>query len=382
MKKVSIWDLDYYYANDRTNLFNPDAQRISSYHKQKGDSINFISAEEDVNRPCDIMYIIKEQTKTPNPPLKWLVDPRVRWWGEAYKSKANWKMTDTIWSCYPDYQLYPNKNTAIERGEQLKFFNNEGNLLHFKQSSENIYTNKKIIIADKYIWNANKNEDILIVLDQLKDVKNLYFLYPINLNRILGDERLKTAFLALHLSPGANLQWEEIKTDKAIDAINFAAQLRQNPNCNAKINTLIISYSKLPEAHWKSNEAARADFETLKRIIIYSKKKRVQIQIEGPAYSAETPYWHLMTLLDKWTHNQHKYKLSWLEFITSSFVGFMLPQQIEYWYHIERWNDNYRNIIRQTYQDREFLLTQWGDAKVNEVNIPWKLWDEEFVNGI
>ena len=53
---VSIWDLDYYYSDSKKNLFNPDAMKISSYHKQLGDQINFVQKEEDINRPYDIYY--------------------------------------------------------------------------------------------------------------------------------------------------------------------------------------------------------------------------------------------------------------------------------------------------------------------------------------
>ena len=51
-------------------MVNPDVQKISSYHKQKGDNVNFVLQQYDINRPYDIYYIIKENKKTPNPPLE------------------------------------------------------------------------------------------------------------------------------------------------------------------------------------------------------------------------------------------------------------------------------------------------------------------------
>jgi hypothetical protein len=77
--RISIWDLDFYYAQDKTNLVNPDVQKISSYHKQQGDAINFVMTPYDINRPYDVYYIIKEKADTPNPPLEFLVNPKVRW---------------------------------------------------------------------------------------------------------------------------------------------------------------------------------------------------------------------------------------------------------------------------------------------------------------
>ena len=51
--------------------------KISSYHKQKGDQVNFITTEYDVNRPYDIIYIVKKSDKLQSPPAKFF-DKRSR----------------------------------------------------------------------------------------------------------------------------------------------------------------------------------------------------------------------------------------------------------------------------------------------------------------
>ena len=53
--------------------------RISSYHKQKGDQINFILTQDDIDRPHDLYYIIKEHEETPNPPVRFFLLSSVRW---------------------------------------------------------------------------------------------------------------------------------------------------------------------------------------------------------------------------------------------------------------------------------------------------------------
>ena len=50
MANISIWDLDYYYSKDKKNCFNPDAMKISSYHKQMGDKVNFVLTKYDIYR--------------------------------------------------------------------------------------------------------------------------------------------------------------------------------------------------------------------------------------------------------------------------------------------------------------------------------------------
>lgn len=70
--------MDYYYNPTKRNAFNPDAMKISSYHKQLGDKINFVTKQDDIHRPYDLYYIIKEKTTTPNPPPVFFLDKNVR----------------------------------------------------------------------------------------------------------------------------------------------------------------------------------------------------------------------------------------------------------------------------------------------------------------
>jgi hypothetical protein len=53
--------------------------KISSYHKQLGDTINFVTTQDDIRRPYDLYYIIKENSKTPNPPLDFFTTSKIRW---------------------------------------------------------------------------------------------------------------------------------------------------------------------------------------------------------------------------------------------------------------------------------------------------------------
>lgn len=63
--------------------------KIASYHKQLGDIINFVGREVDIRRPYDLYYIIKENPATPNPPIDFITNKKVRWWGKAFKSRIN-----------------------------------------------------------------------------------------------------------------------------------------------------------------------------------------------------------------------------------------------------------------------------------------------------
>lgn len=62
--------------------------KISSFHKQRGDQVNFITTEYDINRPYDIIYIVKKSDKLQSPPAKFF-DKRSRVWGAGFKYISN-----------------------------------------------------------------------------------------------------------------------------------------------------------------------------------------------------------------------------------------------------------------------------------------------------
>ncbi len=125
--------------------------KISSYHKQKGDLINFVEKEFDINRPYDLFYIIKNDDKIKNPPLSFFMNPRVRWWGEAYKRRINWKMDNVMLACRPDYLLYPELTTPYERAEHIRLLNDKGEILPITQDYRNSFRNKMAIATDTKI---------------------------------------------------------------------------------------------------------------------------------------------------------------------------------------------------------------------------------------
>lgn len=122
--------------------------KISSYHKQLGDKVNFVVKEDDIRRPYDLYYIIKEKQETPNAPLDFYLNTKVRWWGKAFKRKINWQMNNAMLACRPDYLLYPEKETALERAEHVRLLNDRGELLPLIQDWRNAFKNKKVIETD------------------------------------------------------------------------------------------------------------------------------------------------------------------------------------------------------------------------------------------
>ena len=114
-------------------------------------------------------------------------------------------MSDAMLGCRPDYLLYPEYNTQLERAEHIRFFNNQAKLLPLYQDYHNSFKNKKLIITDSNMWYADE-KDIIAALKRLDGVKNLYFLHEIKIQKILDNEDLKNTFMNLCFTPGANLK--------------------------------------------------------------------------------------------------------------------------------------------------------------------------------
>lgn len=369
--KVTIWDLDYYYTKKKHNCFNPDAMRISSYHKQMGDQVNFVTNEYDIRRPYDIYYVIKEQSKTPNPPADFFLNSKVRFIGKAYKTRA-WKIPDIIMAVRPDYLLYPEKNTRIEKSEQIQLFNSKSELLPRIQNYTNSFKGqKRVILTDKYIWFADK-KSIIQAFKILSEVKNLSFSEPIWIQKLYNDEELKKEFFKLKLTPGAHLEWLTVDIEDFEAAFQFLLDAHAVwpdvaiGSLEVKINTL---------DHWTSWLAALRDFNLIKSIILRGKKEGIQIKIKPSKQRLETPYYTLFEAISNWTQGPRG-NLSWLEYLMGEYKVYGKLNKPH------TWNEVFRDLLRQTYEDKEFLLLRRKDNYMNENDIPWNLWKEEFKYGI
>lgn len=369
---ITIWDLDYYYATDRTNQQNVDVMKIASYHKQKGDSINFVLKEADINRPYDIYYIIKNNNSTPNPPLSFFTNKKVKWYGDAFKVRQNWKMSDAMLACRPDYLLYPEHNTRQERAEHIRLLGNKMELLPIMQDWSNSFHNKDIIIDDKDLWYA-REDVILSALDKIKDIAGISFKYPIWINKLLSNIAIKVRFEKLHLTKFSTIEWSLVNFNFAQDAIAYVDRL-QTIYSNVSFGTLRIKYTA---KNWKTAQEAREGLKALQDVIISAKQKKVKIKIIGPATRYDTPFFLIPELIEEWTTNY--LQQSWIEFLSKRYsVSSNNVSGTNNLNKPETWPILFRDVLRQTYRNQEFLLLKWGNTKTSINEIPWNLWEKEF----
>lgn len=384
--KISIWDLDYYYATNKKNCFNPDVMKISSYHKQMGDSVNFVLTKDDIYRPFDKYYIIKENNKTPNPPTDLMLNKKVIWLGKAYFLKQKWTMPDIIRAARPDYLLYPKRETKMERAEHIMLLGNSGQLLKHKQDYFNTFKNKKVLVVDKKLW-FSSDEVVIEALNSLQGIKNLSFFEPIYIQKIIENEEIKKIFLSLNLHSSANFQWEPInlKNETNIDYmfhtvlkhIQFLQQVNETftHSFAGVLKIYLPIYNNLDK--WNQ----QLFFTYLLTLFREAKKSKIQIHI---LYShwRDNSFFFLFNEFNDWTSDLNKFKKSWIEFITQKYGKiYGLDNQVIYWSKPSCWDPIFRDLLRQTC-DINFLTEQWGGKKLSKIKIPMLIFKEEFKFGI
>ena len=374
--KVTIWDLDYYFSDEKGAKVNVDVQKISSYHKQKGDRVNFVTSERDIHRPYDIYYIVKENKNTPNPPIEFFMDPKVKWWGEAYVMKQNWKMSDAMLACRPDYLLYPERLSRDARAEQIRLLGNNNKLLPVIQDWGNTLKDKNYIVTDKKLWYTDEQTTIA-ALQRIQGVPNICFEAPIPIMTLKKHIEVLKEFWKLKFTKRSQIEFVRVFPDEIVDVFEFIVTFKSVfPNC--PLPHLKVIYSRIP---WKTTKEAQEGMKLLRAIVVTAKRLNIYLDIVGPKKREETPFFFLPELMEEWC--KLNFKMAWLEYLSVRFkVDKNYMSGSTDWNKPNKWHPLFRDAIRQTYEDAEFLLRKWGEERVSESEIPWKLWKETFKLGI
>jgi hypothetical protein len=379
---VTIWDLDWYYAKDKTNVYNTDAMLLSSYHKQLGDKVNFVRTAYDIKRPYNIYYIIKEKTETPNPPIEFLVDRSIRWLGACSLGKKQYKMPSEVYACRPDYLLYPQKNTREERSDYLHLFDDNGKLLQKTQDVENSFKNKYVIVVDKDFWSASE-QDLLKALEILQSYNRISFQYPIRLQRLFQKAALQAAFLKLNFTSGSKLTWEEIPLNWGEEAIKFCTQCKQTWS-NTKVGPLSITYA----VPFKELSKQWALFLSLCDLILKGKQSKILVKILYPdnyqiniqQLAAPYMFQELAAFCERCAE---KPQLSWLEYLCYKYGRAISRDEcFVYLNNPQNWHPEFRDLVRQTYQQKDFFLLRWGEEYFDQGYIAWSELEREFCYGL
>lgn len=102
---------------------NVKCMKLSSYHKQKGDTVNFVTEKFHISLQHDICYIIKEQDNTPMPSKSILDSNTTKLLGDGFKYYNRKELSEIIVACRPDYLLYEvNENNSFTNANIVNFY--------------------------------------------------------------------------------------------------------------------------------------------------------------------------------------------------------------------------------------------------------------------
>lgn len=166
----------------------------------------------------DLMFIFKATTAGKMPPRNIIDKENVFLVGEGFKFFKTFKLDKVIAGCRPDYLLYPEEEKNPYTNANFINFYVEGQLIKTRQNFHNTKKHhKKTLVTDKDFW-AHKDEEILFCLEVLKDEKNIAFLHPISLKKILNNIEIQQKFLELHFSKGTLFKWRNDYGSEAKDS--------------------------------------------------------------------------------------------------------------------------------------------------------------------
>lgn len=364
--KVTIWDMDFY--NKKSFLPNPLLMKISSFHKQQGDLVNFVEDEHQIYMSYDIYYLVREKDSTPKPPGRLLDDKKVRLIGRGMRFLGEtWSPPEIVSAVRPDYQLYPEKERdAYYNANVVQFFHN-GKRLALKQPFENVTKfHKKTLVVDKDFWSASY-EDIILCLQELENYKNVAFLHPIDLKKILKNSIVSDLFSKLKYSPGTIFRFRNNYGQEYDDAIVIFELIQKMKESNNGVRFSNIPFKAVTADHWEDRELAMRDLERCLRIADAAKESKIHIRIISPDNRFESPYWYYFETLEHWT--VYLERLSYIEMMTYSAekkTGLV-------WFQVL--NSNLKWVTPNIY----FLLSLFTKSDLVE-KYGYRQWGDDFVD--
>lgn len=212
---------------------------------------------------------------------------------------------------------------------------------------------------------------MLEALDLLKRQKNIAFLEPISLKRVLSNELITEKFIALNFTAESRFKWKyNLKPTRENDIriIEFLDKLNQKTTSFiGDLEIPIITGSHL------DREKAWGDFERALWIMYECKKRGLALKFQKLANRFETPYLHLFETIINWSETSIRTSL--LEFIAiPSCIGHRCSFEELYMHH-EWWTDEkfwaFLPIIKEHKEWLDYFLIEWKDKKLSAAAIDW-----------
>lgn len=359
---VMILDLDWMF--DKSEIPSVDCMRISSFHKQRKDSVYFVDNLTELTLQYDILYLYGNSDSTPAINSKILNDDRTVLMGKRFALCGAKKIGAVIAGCRPDYLLYDitnEKSNSYSKANFITFFTDCGEKVYSRQAWKNTKKGvKRTIVTDTILW-KQKPSEVIKCFEELKDEKNIVFLEPISLNFLITNAEVQEKFIHLNFSRGTEFKWRNdfgSDAEHAQHICNFINKLKLNTK--SRISPIPINPSEYAPLDWEE------DFNRLIQTISIFKENKVRCFL---------PY-----IYNKPEHKVINWIRNWCDKgIENSFIEellfFTIASKGKRWFQIindkQYWSDNrvkfLLNILQQPYYQNLLprMSIQWGKDSID-----------------
>lgn len=360
--RVTIVDVEWY--NNYSFVPNIICMKLSSYHKQRGDIVNFAESIFYLRLEFDVMYVVRAGAAGVLPEGIPLRNPRVNLIGNGFRFYERYvkELPAVVSACRPDYRLYRmDEDNKMTRANIIQFYN-KGKRLPLIQDFRNSTKKAKWnLVIDENFW-SYPLEDIEFCVENLKLDKSIVFQKEIQLKSIVNNEKIEKLFMSLDYKRGSYLHFvaDEVDIEKAM---GFMKRFREKYS-NLKLMPLYY-FPKFKSDHNKEPEKAIEDLIDWLRIIDEGKEMGVRVVPRAP-WRAASPFWFYFEELEAWTtHRPKESMVEWFCGSAQTYHSALLPVVF---YDTLKWSTPQIQWLMDIARKYPDIIKEFG----------YRRWEEEF----
>ena len=360
--RVTIVDVEWY--NKYSFVPNVLCMKLSSYHKQRGDIVNFAENNYHLRLDFDTMYVVREGPAGSLPAGIPLCDPRVYLIGKGFRFYERYmkEIPEVISACRPDYLLYRmDEDNKMTRANIIQFYSNGKRLPLIQDYHNAIKKAKWNLVVDENFWSQSV-EDIEACVEFLKKDKNIVFQKEIQLKSIINNEKIEELFMSLDYKRGSSFKFvcEEEDLEKAI---SFMKRFRDKFS-NLKLLPVYVSL-KYRFNHNSEPDKIINDLVHWLSLIDKAKENGVAVVLQAPS-RRESPLWFYFEELEAWM--TYAPKESMIEWFCGSAQTYHKASFTAVFYNKLKWSTPQIQWLMDIARKYPDVIKKYG----------YRRWEEEF----
>lgn len=295
--------------------------KLSSYHKQLGDLINFAETDWQIKLDFDVMYVVRDGTAGTLPKEIPMHNDKVYLIGNGFRYYSRYlkELPPAIDSCRPDYLLYKiDEENNMTKANVIQFYSRDGIRLPVIQDYHRATKGSKWnLVIDDNFW-GKSYEDILACVKMLRLDRNVVFQKEIELTKIINDPRIEELFLSLDYKRGSVMRLTYTGTDwTKLGQFMTKFQTRYNNLAHQPV------YIEIPYKENHADDPSTAIKDLVNYLDIITSAKRINLHIIPKAPSRyQSPFWFYFEEMEYWmTYGYQKSLIEWMTLSAQRYHG-------------------------------------------------------------